>query len=313
MPAAPRRRRLAALLSLALAAGAPAFASAPAADQPPPASAQIIAEARALVESRRLPEAREPLEKLLALEPANLEAALLLARVYDRVGRRDDAIALLEPFVEKHPRDAKLLGLYAGCCLLRAGELGTSFRAIGLARKGRDLLERAVALDPADIAYREGLVDFYRQAPALVGGSVAKARAHADAIARLDPVRGAAWQASILLQEGKHDEALAACDAALKARPDDYVALYTFGKTVSEAGRRLADGEAALRRCLEMTPRPAEPSHAGVWYRLGLIAEKRGDQSAARAAHRESLRLEPSFPRPAEALKRLGADAPKNG
>lgn len=272
---------------------------------PPPLSASVLDDARRLVEAQRLPEAREPLEQLLLGEPENLEAALLLARVYDRTGRRDETIELLEPFVARHPNNVRVIGLYAGACMLRAGELGVGFRAIRLARRGRELMERAVVLAPDDIAFREGLVDFYRQAPVLVGGSLAKAREHADAIARIDPVRGAAWQASILLQDKKYPEALAACDAALRARPDDYVALFTLGRAVSESGLRLADGEAALRRCLAVVPLPSEPSHAGVWYRLGRIAELQKNIPAARAAYAESLKLEPQFNRPAEALRRL--------
>ncbi len=276
------------------------------ASEPPPDSATaVLAAARALVEAQRLPEAREPLEQLLLRDPENLEAALLLGRVYDRTGRRDETIELLEPFVARHPDNVRVLGLYAGSCMLRAGELGIGFRALRLARRGREYMERAVTLAPTDIAYREGLVDFYRQAPGVAGGSMAKAREHADAIAALDPVRGAAWQASLLLQDKKIPEALAACDAALRARPDDYVALFTLGKTVSESGLRLDDGEAALRLCLAAVPRPSEPSHAGVWYRLGRIAEHRKDIPAARAAYQESLNLEPLFNRPAEALARL--------
>lgn len=272
-----------------------------------PRAEEIIASARELVAASRLPEAREPLETLLAREPGNLEAALLLADVYHGLGRRDQAIDLLEPLTTKYPKEARVLGAYAGQCMLRAGELGLGFRALRLARRGAETMERAVLLAPDDITYREGLVDFYRQAPGVAGGSLEKARRHADAIARIDAVRGAAWQASILVQEKKFEEALAACDAALAARPDDYVALFTLGRTVAESGRRLADGERALRRCLERTPAPSEVSHAGVWYRLGLIAEHRGDEKAARAAHEKSLALEPNFNRPAEALKRLGA------
>ncbi len=268
-----------------------------------------LAEVQALFAAGRLPETIAPLEKMHADAPASVEVALLLARAYNGVGRRDQGIELLEPFVASHPDDPQVLGLYAGQCMLRAGELGTSFRALRLARRGSALMERAVALAPGDIGYREGLVDFYRQAPAIAGGGLEKARAHADAIARLDPVRGAAWQASILMEERRYDDALAACDAALAARPDDYVALFTLGRTVSECGLRLADGEAALRRCLAMTPKASEPSHAGVWYRLGLIAEKKGDVAAARQAYQASLEREPTFNRPAEGLKRLDAKA----
>lgn len=270
-------------------------------------------EVRVLLAAGRLPETIAPLEKLHADAPDSVEIALLLARAYNGVGRRDQGIDLLEPFVAAHPDNPQLLGLYAGQCMLRAGELGTSFRALRLARRGSALMERAVTLAPADIGYREGLVDFYRQAPAIAGGGLEKARVHADAIARIDPVRGAAWQASILMEEKRYTEALAACDAALAVRPDDYVALFTLGRTVSECGLRFADGETALRRCLAMVPKASEPSHAGVWYRIGLIAEKKGDLEAARAAYQASLEREPSFNRPAEGLERLAAAAKRRG
>jgi tetratricopeptide (TPR) repeat protein len=272
---------------------------------PADAGAAVRAEAQALLDASRLPEARAPLEARVKLAPDDLEARLLLARVYDGLGRRDEGIALLEPALETHPNDARVLGLMAGQCMLRAGELGTSFRALRLARRGSALMERAVELAPNELSYREGLVDFYRQAPGIAGGSLAKARAHAEAITRLDPVRGAAWQASILMEEKKVAEALAACDAALRVRPDDYVALFTLGRTVAESGERLEDGAAALRRCLTATPKTGEPSHAAVWYRLGLIAEKSGQPTEARAAYAAALKLEPLFNRPAEALARM--------
>lgn len=273
--------------------------------EPAGESGVVVAEARALLATHRLPEAREPLEKWLSLRPDDVEATLLLGQVYHGLGRRDQALEMLGPFVERHPKDARVLGLFGGQCLLRAGELGVSLRALRLARQGVELLERAVQLAPAEVSYREGLVDFYRQAPGLAGGSLEKARRHAEALAKLDPVRGAAWLSSILVQEGRFKEAMAACDEALGLRPDDYAALFNFGRVSSESGLRLVEGEAALRRCLERVPGPSEPSHAGVWYRLGLIAEKRGDGVAARVAYGESLRLEPAFNRPAEALKRL--------
>ncbi len=265
----------------------------------------MVAEARALFDASRLPEAREPLEALLAREPRHLEASLLLAGVYDGLQRREDAIRLLEPLLKLHPNDARVVAIYAGQCLLRAGELGAGFRALRLARRGSELMERAIELDPQEIAYREGLVDFYRQAPRIAGGSREKAFRHAEGIARLDPVRGASWQATLLLEEGRPHEALAAAERALAARPDDYAALFTFGRTVSETGLRLAEGDHALRSLLARQPGPDEPTHAAVWFRLGLIAERNADPAGARAAYEKALALEPGFSRPAEALRRL--------
>ena len=86
--------------------------------------------------------------------------------------------------------------------------------------------------------------------------------------------------------------------------PVDLTAIDTDAAPGFDGGKD--DGEAALRRCLALVPASSEPSHAMVWYRLGLIAEHRGDLNAARAAFAKALELEPNFTRPAEALKRLG-------
>jgi len=270
-----------------------------------PSAADTLAEARRLIANSRLPEAREPLADLLTREPANLDARILLADVLGRLHRREEALELLKPALKEHPANADLLGAYAGQCLLRAGELGTGFRALLLARRGRETMERAVLLAPANLSLREGLIEFYRQAPSLAGGDLDKARGHAAALTKLDPVRGAVWSASLLIEEKRYAEALAACDAALAARPDDYLALFILGRTVSESGLRLDDGEAALRRCLEHAPKTIEPDQSAVYYRLGMIAEKRGNRAAARAAYERALAAHPTFSGPAEALKRV--------
>ncbi len=272
---------------------------------PSPPASETLAEARRLIATSRLPEAREPLATLLAREPDNLEARLLLAEVLGRLHRRDEAITLLKDAVETRPEDVPLLGAYGGQLLLRAGELGSGFRALLLARRGRAALEHAVTLDPRAPRLREGLIQFYRKAPALAGGDRGKARAHAEALAQIDPVRGAVWNASLLIDDKRYPEALAICDAALVARPGDYVALFLLGRTVSESGLRLADGEAALRRCLELAPQPGEPARADVNYHLGLIAEKRGDRPAARAAYTLALTESPTFTPATEALQRV--------
>src|SRR5262249_13350821 len=51
-------------------------------------------------------------------------------------------------------------------------------------------LERAVALDGRNIDARDALLDFYSMAPAMMGGSTDKAREQAEAIARIDAMRG---------------------------------------------------------------------------------------------------------------------------
>ncbi|AHF89803.1 hypothetical protein OPIT5_05690 [Opitutaceae bacterium TAV5] len=272
-------------------------------------AADALSAARTLLDTERLPEAREPLETFLAAEPQNAEARLLLGRVYIGLGRLADAVATLEPALRATPDTAplapRLLAEYGRACLLHASELGFSFRAPSLARRGRDALEKASALAPDNIAYHEGLVEFYRHAPGIAGGSRSKAMAHAQAITRLDAVRGSLHEAALSADEKRFTEALALCDRALAAEPDNYFALYTLGRIAADSGQRTDEGQRALLRCLTMTPTPTEPTRASVYFRLGLLAEKQNQRSQAFDYLKESLRLDPHWGPAQEALKRV--------
>ena len=67
--------------------------------------------------------------------------------------------------------------------------------AFFLARKVKKHLETAVALNPDNLKARFGLLEYYLQAPPLVGGDAAKAKAQAEEITKRDAVEGRkAWQ-----------------------------------------------------------------------------------------------------------------------
>lgn len=264
-----------------------------------------LAAAIALYDGKRVPEAREQLAALVAREPANSRALWYLGRCDLKMQRRETAAATLAKAIALDPANHPLLSDYGTACLLHATELGISFRAISYARRGRNALEQAVQLAPDSIPYREGLVQFYTRAPGIAGGDFDRAYTHVDAIARLNPARGAVLRANVLCSDKRYDEAFAACETFLASAPDNYLALYTLGRIASETGRELPRGEQALRRCLELTPRTEEPDHAGARYRLGIIAEKSGRPADARREYLAALALEPVFPEVTDALTRL--------
>lgn len=264
-----------------------------------------ITAAIALFDAKRVPEARAQFAGILAQEPANILALWYLGRSDLLMQRREEAAAELAKAAELAPKDHRILADYGTASLLRATELGTSFRALGFARRGRNALEQAVKLAPDVIGYREGLVQFYTRAPGLAGGDFDKAYAHIAEITKRDPARGTIIRATTLASEKRYDEALAACEKFLQTAPDNYLALYTIGRIASETGRNLDRGEAALIRCLQLTPKTEEPDHAGAHYRLGLIAELARRPDDARREYRAALALEPSFDPASAALARL--------
>ena len=99
--------------------------------------------------------------------------------------------------------------------------------------------------------------------------------------------------------------AWSAVDRLERIRPDLPVVCYAIGRAAAESGEQLGRGETALRSYLQHTPRPNEPSLAATHWRLGMIAEKRGDAAAARQAYETAAAMDPKLKQAKEALSRL--------
>jgi predicted Zn-dependent protease len=212
-------------------------------------------------------------------------------------------------------------------------------RQPGLARRTKGEFERAVALDSGYIAPREGLLRYYLAAPGFLGGSTDRAREQAEAIAKLNAYRGAMAHgnvavaakdtaALIRVHEGlvashpdsassylvlfniqlvrkQYATAWAVLDRLGRARPDYPVLNYAIGRAAAESGEQLDRGEAALRAYLGRTPAPNEPSLAATHWRLGQLAEKRGDRATAKLEYQAATTIDPHFRQAKEALARL--------
>ncbi len=231
------------------------------------AAAADLAPARALLAKKDFPAAVTALEVITQAEPANADAHHLLGNA-----------------VSGRIADSGLLG--------RAR----------LAKRSLAAYERAAALDPRHVGARLALVQYYQQAPFIVGGSRAKAYTTARELAQLDAWHGNFWLMRLHLEDKQPAEAFAACDALLHAEPTSYRALYQLGRTVAMSGQHLARGAAALRQAVTLTPAPADPALQHAYHRLGQILAASGDLPAARAAFEQALVLDPKL---AEAAQRL--------
>jgi cytochrome c-type biogenesis protein CcmH/NrfG len=61
----------------------------------------------------------------------------------------------------------------------------------------------------------------------------------------------------------------------------------------------------ALRAYLDHTPLPNEPTKAATHWRLGMLAERRGDGPGARRAYETAVSLDPNLRQAKAALARL--------
>ena len=115
-----------------------------------------------------------------------------------------------ERLLAADPQNADF-ALWLGLAMGRRAERMTGIRRLGafpLARKVLAMFEKAVELDPENLAALEALQNFHLAAPGMVGGNKASARSLAARIEAVDAARGAAAWAL-------YDEAVGELDAAL--------------------------------------------------------------------------------------------------
>ncbi|HUJ45429.1 MAG TPA: tetratricopeptide repeat protein [Opitutaceae bacterium] len=268
------------------------------------ARAATFDEAQALYRTKRYAEARVVFEQVAAAEPGNAEAAYHLGELALMRNDEAEAIKWFEKAVALMPRSASYVQALGDAYGLAAQKAGL-FSKPGLARKCRLAYEKAVALEPDNISARYALFTFYRQAPAIAGGGLDKARAQAVEIRKRDPVRGTIALAEISVIEKKYDDAFDALAALRRSHPECWDAAYQVGRTAAMSGQRLDDGAAALKAYLAHTP---DEDQAPLWaahWRLGQILEKKGDAPAARTEYEAALKLNPTQPQLLEAMQRV--------
>lgn len=96
-------------------------------------------------------------------------------------------------------------------------------------------LMRAVQLDPSNVGAREGPVSFYVQAPGVMGGSIAKAREQAEAIAKINPMRAHFARASIAANQKDLATAERELRAAVDENPDSLNATTRFERFLARS------------------------------------------------------------------------------
>lgn len=284
-----------------------------------------IAEVEALLEKNRHDEAIAYLEALASERDARGLVSYHLAKAHLGKGNVDEAEDWITRAVKKDRANAAYYNARAGVYFRQTQE-ASILGKMGLAGKLRQDLEKAVELEPDNVEYRMDLLGFYTGAPGIAGGSNHKAMEQAEAIAKLDPVQGYRARADVYLADDKPEQAEAEYLEGLTHHPDSYDlniglvlgygqlkqyekaheaigrwqesvggdgrADYQLGRLAAISGEYLTEGEAALRRYLELEELP-EHASAFHWayYRLGLVLRHQGHADAATVAFGKAREL----------------------
>jgi tetratricopeptide (TPR) repeat protein len=221
-----------------------------------------------------------------------------------RDGDHDTGIKELEKAVELAPDSSEYHRRLGDAYGMKAQNTGM-FAAIKYAKKCKRSYEAAVEADPSNIGARWCLMDYCKEAPGFIGGSMQNAYAQADEIGKLDAPAGRWARATVLLKDNKPKAAFTLYEHALQAEPPDYVELFRLGRLSQWTGLHLEAGLQALDKCLLLTPPPGDDGHEDVQFSRGEILKLQNDRPAARLAYEAALELQPGMEQAAEALRQL--------
>ena len=277
----------------------------------------------ALLKTHKFADVERLASAKLAQDPANVDALVAKSEaILDSAvpARFEEAVKLGEACVGAHPQ-------LSACHVALGNALGAKamsngiMSAMGYAGTIRDAFKKAVELDPQNMEARWALLQYYMQAPAIVGGGSGKAKALAAQTAAIAPDGGklmlalldadddklAKSEAAVLamptsaidaLAEGQRDLMLNLGNRylsekryadsermfreAFKRHPDSGGALYGMARLQQEQGKH-RDALATLDQMLAMPPR------ASAWYRIGQSQQALGEKAKAVAAYEKAL------------------------
>lgn len=260
------------------------------------------------------------------------EVSFWFSRLAERHDDLETAVDTLEDIVDDQPDNVIALLRFAQASCMLAGHPDTGMLSkAGLAGDCRESYEKVTQLDPKQLPAWQGLFDFYRMAPGIVGGGIDKAEKAISKIAALDPAEGELAQASLALQQDQiaamreHFSKAAALNpdkadtyrtqevlALMRAEqfPEAYELLlklrgssadqaqiqYQLGRiaVLAKQATWYADAEQQLQGYLTRTDLTSEhPTKAWASFRLGQLYELMGKADLAKASFQAAAAQQP--------------------
>ncbi len=217
---------------------------------------------------RALPLVQATLER----NPQDVDALVALSMIQWAFGQLDASASTAEKAVlaadGSAAAHAQLVNTFGA--KLASNKVG-AIEKMSLSRRFRKEADRTLQLDPNNLYAHEALVRFYWYAPAIAGGSKAKARQLVDRLVQLNGARGYALKAELDATEADKEKGLAAVQSdwrqAVAANPESYVSYIGLSGCLLAAGHdtwRAAEDEA--RKALAL-----DPSRAAAYRLLAAV------------------------------------------
>jgi tetratricopeptide (TPR) repeat protein len=298
-------------------------------------AAQSLEVGQQFFNQRKFTEARKQLSNIKDGHRDFAAAQYYLGRIAFEEKEYEESLDFFEEAVEANDKVADYHE-WLGNAMGNVARDANMIRQGLLAPKMKAAWEKSIALDPNRVGPRLSLVEYYLEAPSVVGGSEEKAEATARDIIRLNPVEGhralgnvynrtkrveeaekeyrevvrlderlTPVLANFYVAHQQFDKAFLLHAKDIEKNADNMLAHYQYGRTAAISGKNLDAGEKSLKKYLGYAPKENEPSHAGAYMRLAQISEKRGNQAEAKKLYELALSKDPTLKEAKEGLQRV--------
>jgi len=266
--------------------------------------------ADALIDNGHFKRAREIAEPAYKAHPDDAYANYVLARIQHEFQNLDEAAKLGEAAVRLDPKSSaahrELGEIYAD-----QADHVSFLKQLGFARKIHAEFDAALAIAPKDPDNLFDQVQYFMEAPGVVGGDKSKAVQLANQLVQIDPARGYLALAYIARSEKQDGQLEGLYQKAVEANPRNYEAQITLANYyVSAQHADFGQAEQHSHAALELNP---DRIDAYRMLAIVLVLEKRYDDAArfiARAQETIPDDLSP-YVYAARAMLRSGLELPK--
>jgi tetratricopeptide (TPR) repeat protein len=239
------------------------------------------------------------LQPALARDPRNTEAHFWLGRAYFELHDYDRAIDSIRRSVELNPTSSDS-HWWLGRAYGNKAERDRSFLA---ARRARQEFETAVQLNPSNVGARRDLLEFYVDAPGILGGGNDKALGQVDAIAAIEAIAGRLARAAYWALRRDVPKARDEYGAVLRMKPASIAAYFE----AAEFYEKHPDID-ALNAVLDTATQMDASDPRLLYYRGVAAVQSGGDPEGAERSLREYLKFpeRSDWPSPAATHRWLG-------
>jgi tetratricopeptide (TPR) repeat protein len=270
----------------------------------PTLEAQCSAGVQRQINARQFDPAKAQIQALLVKNARDDAAMHCMGRLLLDQSNAGDAVDWLEKAVAANPKSAQHHEALGLALRTKAGQANVLSQA-ALGNRSLSELEQAVSLDPSLVDARAALLQLYAMAPPMMGGSIPKAREHAAAILKVNPVRGHMGYSTIAEQEKDFATAEREVLAAITAKPDSEVA-YSAAGGFYRRRERWAEAIAMYEKQLKAIPPDAPLIRvSNAHYNLGLAQQRSGRNDRAKTEFEAAVAANPDNDNAKKALASL--------